>query len=216
MNKKMHLLFHAMLFTGVMLIVPVTTMAEGDTVYNKVPSSSELAAALFNKTPTSTGPVEQQQKTYQTRGIKFKPNPSANEDKPAAVADKHLQHDAAVKPPQEKVVSQKPGVSLPIQFESGSDRLASSTLTYLDQMATALNSQASSIIMVEGHTDAIGNEDANRELSRRRAISTKNYLVRKGVEEWRLVPVGLGKSKPLANIPPESGENRRIEFRVYQ
>ena len=67
-------------------------------------------------------------------------------------------------------------------------------------------------IVVEGHTDAIGPEDYNKNLSERRAQSVADFLAEHGVERQALQTVGQGESDPL--VPNDSPENRANNRRV--
>ena len=71
-------------------------------------------------------------------------------------------------------------------------------------------------VRVEGHTDWVGGDAYNKILSQRRAQSVVNYLVQHGVERSRLVPVGYGESRPIADNNTTEGraKNRRTEFTV--
>jgi len=73
-------------------------------------------------------------------------------------------------------------------------------------------------IEIAGHTDNIGNENDNQDLSKKRALSVKSYLVSKGVTENRIVCVGYGEIQPITqNINTESrARNRRIEMRILK
>lgn len=73
-------------------------------------------------------------------------------------------------------------------------------------------------VRVEGHTDSIGSEAYNQELSQRRAESVVDYLTSRGVSGSNLVPVGLGENFPVANNDTEAGRaaNRRVDFVVNQ
>jgi outer membrane protein OmpA-like peptidoglycan-associated protein len=69
-------------------------------------------------------------------------------------------------------------------------------------------------VVIEGHTDAVGTEPYNEELSQRRAQSVRRYLVAThGIEPTRLQAVGLGEHDPLPGRNPLAGENRRVQFR---
>lgn len=68
-------------------------------------------------------------------------------------------------------------------------------------------------IVITGHTDNVGSDAYNIELSKRRAESVKNYLVEKyNIDEQRLLTKGAGKSEPMAdNSTPEGqAQNRRV------
>lgn len=73
-------------------------------------------------------------------------------------------------------------------------------------------------IQVEGHTDAIGGDAGNMRLSDARAKSVVAYLVSKGVPSSRLVAVGYGRSRPIADNSTAEGraKNRRTEFTVIE
>jgi OOP family OmpA-OmpF porin len=68
---------------------------------------------------------------------------------------------------------------------------------------------------VEGHTDDVGSEEYNRELSRERAQSVHRYLLGQGVPPERLdAVVGYGESRPVASNDTSEGRqrNRRVEI----
>jgi OOP family OmpA-OmpF porin len=73
-------------------------------------------------------------------------------------------------------------------------------------------------VQVEGHTDSTGSAKINKKLSRERAESVRAYLVKKGVEDKRLVALGFGPERPIAdNATPEGQEaNRRVEFNIVK
>ncbi len=70
-------------------------------------------------------------------------------------------------------------------------------------------------ISIEGHTDSVGDDAANQDLSKRRAASVKAYLMEKySIEDARLQSQGFGESKPVdSNDTPEGRQNnRRVEL----
>lgn len=73
-------------------------------------------------------------------------------------------------------------------------------------------------VRVEGHTDSVGSEQYNMDLSQRRAEAVVQYLVDNGVNSARLVPVGMGEGFPVASNDTDSGraENRRVDFVVVE
>lgn len=105
----------------------------------------------------------------------------------------------------------------PITFAVGSAELTAEGQATLDE-AIAIFSESSSTapVLVEGHTDAQGSDDANLELSRQRAEAVVAYLVNGGVAAERLSAEGLGETRPIADNATAEGraQNRRIEFRV--
>jgi len=95
----------------------------------------------------------------------------------------------------------------------------------LDKLVDILNdNQDITKIELSSHTDSIASADYNQSLSQRRAQSTVDYLVKKGISRSRLVAKGYGESKPVArNTNPDGSDNpegrarnRRTEFRILQ
>jgi len=74
----------------------------------------------------------------------------------------------------------------------------------------------SDYIEIIGHTDDVGDDAYNLELSERRAESVRDYLVGAGVDASKMVPVGAGESMPIASNKTDEGraENRRVEVMV--
>ena len=73
-----------------------------------------------------------------------------------------------------------------------------------------------SYIEIIGHTDDVGDDDYNQDLSEQRAQSVRDYLVDTGVDASKVVSVGAGESIPIASNQTEEGraENRRVEILV--
>ncbi len=73
-------------------------------------------------------------------------------------------------------------------------------------------------VRVEGHTDSIGSDQYNMDLSQRRAESVVQYLVDNGVNPARLIPVGMGEGYPVASNDTVAGRaaNRRVDFVVVE
>ncbi len=85
----------------------------------------------------------------------------------------------------------------------------------LDQAAKRLKMCGSERLRVEGHTDAIGSDAYNQDLSERRARSVRDYLGGRGVDTSRVQAVGFGESQPIASNDTPEGRalNRRVEVR---
>lgn len=88
----------------------------------------------------------------------------------------------------------------------------------LDQAAQRLRQCGAERLQVEGHTDSIGADAYNQDLSERRARAVRDYLVSKGVVGGRISAVGFGESRPIStNDTPEGRAlNRRVEVRFLQ
>ncbi len=84
----------------------------------------------------------------------------------------------------------------------------------LDNVENILKTNPELIIRIEGHTDDIGSMDYNLNLSSKRAQSIKDYLVGKGIDEWRITTIGLGYTQPIADNDTPEGRalNRRAEI----
>ena len=73
-------------------------------------------------------------------------------------------------------------------------------------------------IRLEGHTDTVGEFDANVELSRNRVNEVKRYLVEKGIDADRVDTIGYGPSRPINTNKSlkERPENRRVELVIVK
>jgi outer membrane protein OmpA-like peptidoglycan-associated protein len=105
-----------------------------------------------------------------------------------------------------------------VEFESNSDKLKGVVSSMvLDAVVGALKANPQILkIEVGGHTDNVGDAKNNKDLSQRRADAVKKYLEGKGVEPSRLVAVGYGQDKPIADnkLPTGQAKNRRVEFKI--
>lgn len=103
-----------------------------------------------------------------------------------------------------------------VQFNSNSFNLLPVSKIELDKLVEILKDDSTVHIQVNGHTDNIGNAEANATLSKNRALSVAQYLVNQGIEANRILYKGLGDSKPIADNNTEEGraKNRRTEIVV--
>lgn len=102
-----------------------------------------------------------------------------------------------------------------VQFDTGSDKLRSESDAVLEYVASYLKEKTYvSLLRIEGHSDNQGNAAQAQTLTEKRALSVGRWLVAHGVECKRLLAVGFGASKPVAdNATPEGrAQNRRISF----
>lgn len=128
-------------------------------------------------------------------------------------------------PPKPKKVvytAQKLEISQSIEFESGKDTLTPYGKEILDEVAQVLLEKQDSIasVIAEGHTDYQGTLLSNQDLSERRAMTAKRYLISKGVNAKILSSRGFGETKPIfpgENITAEQmHKNRRVEFLIKE
>lgn len=139
----------------------------------------------------------------------------------------------------------KPVKMTNIFYEFGKWTLTSNSEQGLNELVKLLNDNPNITIELAAHTDMVGNNDANKQLSLRRAQSVVDYLIQHGIKADRLTPVGYGEEKPvvvdeelhkqytflpkeqlldeafISTLPADKQEichslNRRTEFRVLK
>lgn len=108
-----------------------------------------------------------------------------------------------------------------IFFDFDRSALNPTSTSQLDKLTTLLNENPDYHAELHAHTDAIGSQDYNIALSKRRGNKTKNYLVNKGIEASRLDIQVYGEDRPVAknalkgDDSPEGRKlNRRVEIRI--
>ncbi|RZL91132.1 MAG: OmpA family protein [Variovorax sp.] len=106
-------------------------------------------------------------------------------------------------------------LSLPVRFAFDSADILPAARAQLDALADGIKLlEPKSIVTVEGHTDAVGSDAYNLELSRVRARAVRDYLVqRHGIDAARLKTVGYGEGRPIEDAEPNAAVNRRVQFR---
>ena len=89
---------------------------------------------------------------------------------------------------------------------------------HLDEIITVLQENPTLVVEIQGHTDNVGSSQYNRKLSENRANAVKNYLIKKGINDQRLIAVGFGFSRPKTTNRTEEGKalNRRVELLPVQ
>jgi len=105
-----------------------------------------------------------------------------------------------------------------ILFDTGKSSIKAESTSVMVDIITILKEYPTAKFTVEGHTDSVGSEKLNQSLSESRALSVKEFLVDKGIEEFRLSAVGYGEAKPIASNNTRSGrkENRRVEINLVK
>jgi outer membrane protein OmpA-like peptidoglycan-associated protein len=108
------------------------------------------------------------------------------------------------------------GVIRGITFETGNADIRSSSRRVLEMAAEALVRHPELVVEVQGHTDNLGDAEENLRLSQARAEAVVGWLVLAGVDADRLMAVGYGETRPMAENETDAGraENRRVEFLV--
>ena len=109
-----------------------------------------------------------------------------------------------------------------VNFDFDKADIRSDAAVILDEAASLLSDALAACtnrsVSVEGHTDAVGADAYNQDLSERRANSVMDYLAGKGVSPSRLSSKGFGESNPIATNETREGRalNRRVELLLVQ
>jgi len=103
-----------------------------------------------------------------------------------------------------------------IQFEFNKAALLSVNRELLSRIAGILLTSKGYSITVYGHTDDVGSEAYNHELSERRARAVRDYLVEAGIGREIIATKGFGKTKPFVagTTPDARSKNRRVEVEI--
>lgn len=103
-----------------------------------------------------------------------------------------------------------------ITFASGSASLSPGAKALLTRVAELLAEYRKTQVVVEGHSDSRGDPGYNQTLSEQRALSVARFLAGQAVAPARLVAVGYGAARPLAENSTETGRrsNRRVELLI--
>lgn len=105
-----------------------------------------------------------------------------------------------------------------IQFESNSYILTRSSYAELEKVIKLLEANPQLHIELSAHTDDVGTDAYNDQLSSKRGEATLEYIVKKGIDRSRLTSIGYGKRRPLVPNDSDSNRaiNRRVEFKVTE
>lgn len=103
-----------------------------------------------------------------------------------------------------------------ITFPTGSDQLQPAFQDTLNRLSGSLAANPGSSVEVTGHTDNVGSQASNNDLSERRAIAVAKVLAQGGVEKSRIKVFGAGPSQPITSNATEQGraKNRRVEIKL--
>ena len=103
-----------------------------------------------------------------------------------------------------------------VTFAFNSADLNAQFFPVLDKVAATLAEYNKTVIEVAGHTDSVGSDAYNLQLSDRRANSVAAYLASHGVDRSRMVTVGAGEAHPIASNDTDAGraQNRRVEITI--
>jgi len=101
-----------------------------------------------------------------------------------------------------------------VTFATDSSDLSPAFFSVLNSVGKVLAEFEQTVVEVAGHTDSTGSDAYNQGLSERRANSVSTYLKGQGVISQRIITLGMGEGRPVADNSSESGRqaNRRVEI----
>jgi outer membrane protein OmpA-like peptidoglycan-associated protein len=113
------------------------------------------------------------------------------------------------------VAETRPRIDMEIKFDFNSANIAKGAMSDMDNLGKALSDPTlkGSTFALGGHTDGVGGEEYNLDLSSRRADAVKQFLVTKyKLEPGQLITAGYGKTKLKNGDNPRAAENRRVQI----
>ncbi|ARV16132.1 OmpA family protein [Polaribacter sp. SA4-12] len=121
----------------------------------------------------------------------------------------------------EKVITKEASAAIAftaksILFNTGRSSFKSGVTKQLDAIVAIMNKNPRATFAIGGHTDSSGSASVNLNISNKRAIAVRDYLVRKGVDATRLEAKGFGEGFPVDSNKTRAGRanNRRVEIKV--
>ena len=187
------------------MIVAALVMPAGVAMAQQNPSSQDIVKALRPKALTrglSISPADEAKKQQTEQFVDTLRNRATR-----SLSNSERQQIASVS-------ETRPRIDLEIRLDFNSANIAQSAIPDVNNLGKALSdpSLKNNTFVLAGHTDGVGGEEFNQELSNRRADAVKSYLVDKfGVAPDHLVTTGYGKSHLKNANNPSSPENRRVE-----
>jgi outer membrane protein OmpA-like peptidoglycan-associated protein len=105
-----------------------------------------------------------------------------------------------------------------VLFRFNSSELNAKLYSSLDSLIQKIPREEAMQLQLLGHTDNVGTDEYNQDLSRRRAMSVAEYLRKKGLEQFIRHVAGMGEASPVTgNDTPEGRrKNRRVEIIIYK
>lgn len=102
-------------------------------------------------------------------------------------------------------------------FDFGKATVMQANKDDLQKLAATLREYPETKLLIVGHTDAVGSDSFNKNLSRKRAVAVSDQLADAGISRQRLDTTGMGESEPAATNDTETGraQNRRVEIAIY-
>ena len=196
-------------FLSIMTASAALSMTAGLAVAGETVSAEKILDALKPKASVSrglsTGPQQPVETAVQVKEASFVNTLRNRKTRSLSIGERQEIAELA---------ATKPKIDLEIQFDYNSADISKNSVTAVQELGKALSdaSLKGSTFVVAGHTDAIGGEAYNQDLSERRADTIKKYLTEKyGITGSDLVTVGYGKTRPKDANAPMDPANRRVQ-----
>ena len=127
--------------------------------------------------------------------------------------------DAALQP-IEVIVTETEIILKPIYFEYDKSNITQEGAFELDKLVQVMKNNDKMVILAKSHTDSRGSDKYNLTLSERRAKSTVQYIISKGIDASRISGKGMGELEPKEVCNPcteaQHALNRRSEFLIVK
>jgi outer membrane protein OmpA-like peptidoglycan-associated protein len=205
------------LFCGALFLCSNPVFAQGPSgvvsLQNSNPTSSDIIGAFVKKSDSAGDDlpeglmdgVGEGSSEVSYRGISF-----SKKTKPEMASTKSLT------PVDNNTCPAKNTIAVNVNFKINSAELDDNNMSLLGEISKAMNSEQLTAckFIVEGHTDARGNDDYNMSLSKRRAQEVKNFLANANVKYTRMKAIGKGESELIVADAPNDARNRRVQFRI--
>ena len=148
-------------------------------------------------------------------GIKFNRIRFSGWDRNSVPYVTNLKITTASPDTRSKLITEGKLITYGITFDVGKADVKPESFGTLKSIADVLKENSAVNVKIVGHTDSDGDDAKNLELSKRRAESVKNALVKNfGIEASRMETEGAGETSPIApnDTPVNKAQNRRVEF----
>lgn len=203
------------------LIVQVNDGKSGSSVSEaKVVVTGDASSNLANSVSNEMGKANFQFECEQAKSITVSRNGyydetiSVPQEKGEVVLNVNLR-------PIEAIVTETEVILNNIYFDYNKSNITQQGASELDKLVAVMNQYPEMVIFAKSHTDSRGNDKYNMSLSDRRAKSTVQYVISKGIAKERITGQGFGESEPKVLCgdnctEEEHAQNRRSEFMIVK
>ena len=138
----------------------------------------------------------------------------------AGTSEEEVSTEILLDPIDEIILANKVVLN-PIYFDFDKSNITAQAAFELDKLVQLMNKYESIVLRAESHTDARGSATYNQKLSERRALTTAQYVISKGITAERITGVGMGETTPVNDCGTRCSEdeyqmNRRSEFIILE